>query len=117
MSCSFAKHEVQVGLVNTGFLMYKVTSLSVNVNTCTCILVLQQLNDSSVIISAMTTYMSTDEKDLQRIISYFPQMESQDKKSKKSVEFANRYEIMTGKPGRTESEKYVSQAFPPEKFV
>ncbi|XP_038063666.1 prostaglandin E synthase 2-like [Patiria miniata] len=64
-----------------------------------------QLNDSSVIISALTTYMSTDEKDFQRIVSYFPRMESEDKKGKKSVEFGNKYEVMTGKPGRTVNEK------------
>ena len=64
---------------------------------------LQQMNDSSVIISALTTFMTTEEKDFQRIISFFPQINSQDKKA--STEFANKYEIMTGTPGRSESEK------------
>ncbi|XP_022085283.1 prostaglandin E synthase 2-like [Acanthaster planci] len=64
-----------------------------------------QLNDSSVIISALTTYMSTDEKDFLKIVSYFPQIEIQDKKGRKSIEFGNKYEIMTGMPGRTVHEK------------
>ena len=71
----------------------------------TYLFVFQQLNDSSVIISALTTFMSTEEKDLQKIISFFPKIDSQDKKA--STEFGNKYEIMTGTPGRSESEKYV----------
>ncbi|XP_033643439.1 prostaglandin E synthase 2-like [Asterias rubens] len=66
-----------------------------------------QMNDSSVIISALTTFMTTEEKDFQRIISFFPQINSQDKKA--STEFANKYEIMTGTPGRSESEKEEKQ--------
>lgn len=66
-----------------------------------------QMNDSSVIISALTTFMSTDQKDLQLITTYYPKVTTESKSfwGRKTVEYMNRYNIMLGKPGRSKAEK------------
>lgn len=65
-----------------------------------------QLNDSSVIIGILTSYMVTDEKDLNRLISYYPQMTYTNEKGKEVSEFTNRYNIMLqDTPGLSKAEK------------
>ncbi|XP_072176262.1 prostaglandin E synthase 2-like [Diadema setosum] len=64
-----------------------------------------QMNDSSVIISVLTSFMVTDEKDLHRLVSYFPKMTFTNEKGKEVSEFVNKYNIMLGTPGLTKAEK------------
>nr|XP_006640838.1 PREDICTED: prostaglandin E synthase 2 [Lepisosteus oculatus] len=53
-----------------------------------------QLNDSSVIISALKTYMISRDKTMQQIISYYPEMRSKNEKGKEVVEYNNKYWVM-----------------------
>ncbi|XP_033099146.1 prostaglandin E synthase 2-like [Anneissia japonica] len=66
-----------------------------------------QMNDSSVIISALKSFLVADNKDLRQIVTFFPKIESQSGgwMSRKVVEYANRHEIMLGIPGRTKEMK------------
>ncbi|XP_077986672.1 prostaglandin E synthase 2-like [Glandiceps talaboti] len=58
----------------------------------------QQFNDSSVIVSALHSYKHGDNKNLNDIINFFPEMKSKNEKGKTTTEYCNRYEIMLGKP-------------------
>ncbi|XP_028664421.1 prostaglandin E synthase 2 [Erpetoichthys calabaricus] len=53
-----------------------------------------QINDSSVIISVLKTYMVSKEKNLGQIISFFPEMRSKNEKGKEIVEYNNRHWVM-----------------------
>nr|XP_054770281.1 prostaglandin E synthase 2-like [Lytechinus pictus] len=65
-----------------------------------------QLNDSSVIISILTSFMVTKEKDLSRLISYYPKMTYTNEKGKEVSEFTNRFNIMLLEtPGLSKAEK------------
>ncbi|XP_051892837.1 prostaglandin E synthase 2 isoform X1 [Pristis pectinata] len=53
-----------------------------------------QINDSSVIISAIKTYLLSRDKNLSKVISYYPEMKSKDKKGKEITEYNNKYWVM-----------------------
>ncbi|PIO25690.1 hypothetical protein AB205_0111950 [Aquarana catesbeiana] len=53
-----------------------------------------QLNDSSVIISAMKTFVISKQKSLEEIVSYYPALKSTDEKGKAVTEYQNRYWLM-----------------------
>ncbi|XP_045702156.1 prostaglandin E synthase 2 isoform X3 [Phyllostomus hastatus] len=76
---------------------------------------LQQLNDSSVIISALKTYLVSGQP-LEVIITYYPPMKSLNDQGKEVTEFCNKYWLMLdekeaqqmygGKEARTEEMKW-----------
>ncbi|XP_005992142.1 prostaglandin E synthase 2 [Latimeria chalumnae] len=53
-----------------------------------------QLNDSSVIISAMKTYLISRNKDLKQIVQFYPEMKSVNEKGKEVIEYNNKYWVM-----------------------
>ncbi|XP_048414785.1 prostaglandin E synthase 2 isoform X3 [Stegostoma tigrinum] len=53
-----------------------------------------QINDSSVIISAVKTYLLSRHRNLTRVISYYPEMKSKNEKGKEVVEYNNKYWVM-----------------------
>ncbi|XP_030629582.1 prostaglandin E synthase 2 [Chanos chanos] len=53
-----------------------------------------QLNDSSVIISTLKTYLITKEKTIEQIIQCYPEMKSKNDSGKEVVEFGNKYWVM-----------------------
>ncbi|KAM4849632.1 prostaglandin E synthase 2 [Urocitellus parryii] len=76
---------------------------------------LQQLNDSSVIISALKTYLVSGQP-LEEVITYYPPMKSMNDQGKEVTEFCNKYWLMLdekeaqrmygGKEARTEEMKW-----------
>ncbi|XP_078685949.1 prostaglandin E synthase 2-like [Branchiostoma floridae x Branchiostoma belcheri] len=64
----------------------------------------QQLNDSSVIISVLKTFMVNTHKDLDKVVSYYPIMVTQDTDGKEVREIANRHWVMVDL--ETMSEEY-----------
>ncbi|XP_032790402.2 prostaglandin E synthase 2 [Daphnia magna] len=56
----------------------------------------QQLNDSSMIISSLASYLEDAQQDLQKIVKYYPQVDFQDGDGKKGSEIMNRYFLMFG---------------------
>lgn len=76
---------------------------------------LQQLNDSSVIISALKTYLVSGQP-LEEIITYYPPMKAMNDQGKEVTEFGNKYWLMLdqkeaqqmygGKEARTEEMKW-----------
>lgn len=76
---------------------------------------LQQLNDSSVIISALKTYLVSGQP-LEDIITYYPPMKAMNDQGKEVTEFCNKYWLMLdekeaqrmygGKEARTEEMKW-----------
>ena len=52
-----------------------------------------QINDSSVIVSALRSLLLGHDS-LEQILVYYPEMKMQDSEGKEIVEFANRYFIM-----------------------
>ncbi|XP_062938106.1 prostaglandin E synthase 2 [Cynocephalus volans] len=75
----------------------------------------QQLNDSSVIISALKTYLVSGQP-LEEIITYYPPMKAMNDQGKEVTEFCNKYWLMLdekeaqqmygGKEARTEEMKW-----------
>nr|CAG4641811.1 EOG090X08KD [Eurycercus lamellatus] len=63
----------------------------------------QQLNDSSMIISSLTSLLLDTEQDIANIVRYYPRMDSVDEDGKKKSEIMNRYFLMFGdkEPART----------------
>ena len=59
-------------------------------------LLLQQLNDSSVIISILESFLEDRNTSLETFLSYYPPMETTNNRGKKVLEFANKYFIMYG---------------------
>uniref|UniRef100_UPI00398EE943 prostaglandin E synthase 2 isoform X1 n=1 Tax=Pristiophorus japonicus TaxID=55135 RepID=UPI00398EE943 len=57
-----------------------------------------QINDSSVIISAVKTYLLSGHKKLTEVVSYYPEMKSKDEKGKEVVEYNNKYWVMLEDP-------------------
>ncbi|XP_063792577.1 prostaglandin E synthase 2 [Pseudophryne corroboree] len=53
-----------------------------------------QLNDSSVIISAIKTFLISKRKSLEEIVSYYPAIKVTNEKGKEAVEYQNRYWLM-----------------------
>ncbi|XP_048857625.1 prostaglandin E synthase 2 [Brienomyrus brachyistius] len=53
-----------------------------------------QLNDSSVIISALKTYLVSTEKTIPEIITYYPELKSKNEKGKEVTEYCNKYWLM-----------------------
>ncbi|XP_021009893.1 prostaglandin E synthase 2 [Mus caroli] len=76
---------------------------------------LQQLNDSSVIISALKTYLVSGQP-LEEVITYYPPMKAMNDQGKEVTEFCNKYWLMLdekearqmygGKEARTEEMKW-----------
>ena len=57
------------------------------------IIYFSQINDSSVIISALRSLMLGRDS-LEQILNYYPEMKMQDSDGKEKTEYANRYFIM-----------------------
>ncbi|XP_069774900.1 prostaglandin E synthase 2 isoform X2 [Narcine bancroftii] len=53
-----------------------------------------QINDSSVIISAIKTYLVSRDKNLNKVILYYPEMKTKDEKGKEITEYNNKYWVM-----------------------
>nr|XP_021334006.1 prostaglandin E synthase 2 isoform X1 [Danio rerio] len=53
-----------------------------------------QLNDSSVIISALKTYISSKDKKISEILACYPEMKSKNDRGKDVIEFGNKYWVM-----------------------
>ncbi|KAA0713909.1 Prostaglandin E synthase 2 [Triplophysa tibetana] len=53
-----------------------------------------QINDSSVIISALKTYLITKEKTIPEVLSCYPEMKSKNDRGKDVTEFGNKYWVM-----------------------
>ncbi|XP_053329373.1 prostaglandin E synthase 2 [Spea bombifrons] len=53
-----------------------------------------QLNDSSVIISVMKTFLVSKRKSLEEVVSYYPSMKSVNEKGKEVIEYNNKYWLM-----------------------
>ncbi|XP_003974720.2 prostaglandin E synthase 2 [Takifugu rubripes] len=53
-----------------------------------------QLNDSSVIISCLKTYLVNNNKGMPELIRYYPELKSVNEKGKKVTEFSNKYWLM-----------------------
>ncbi|XP_060697125.1 prostaglandin E synthase 2 [Hemiscyllium ocellatum] len=53
-----------------------------------------QINDSSVIISAIKTYLLSRHRNLTQVISYYPEMKSKNENGKEVVEYNNKYWVM-----------------------
>ncbi|XP_066568775.1 prostaglandin E synthase 2 [Amia ocellicauda] len=64
-----------------------------------------QLNDSSVIISALKTFLISKDKTMQQIVSYYPALRSKNEKGKEVVEYSNKYWVML-------SEQEVEELYP-----
>ena len=64
--------------------------MQTNPNCC------HQINDSSVIISALKSYLIGDEP-LEVIVTYYPEMKFKNTEGKEIVEYVNRYYVMTGR--------------------
>ncbi|XP_078502742.1 prostaglandin E synthase 2 [Lissotriton helveticus] len=59
-----------------------------------------QLNDSSVIISVIKTYLVSKRKSLAEIVSYYPSMKAVNEKGKEVIEYNNKYWLMLDKQER-----------------
>ncbi len=57
------------------------------------------MNDSSVIISVLETFLENRMDPLSKILAYYPSMESKNKRGKTVYEFPNKYFIMYGERG------------------
>ncbi|XP_041098694.1 prostaglandin E synthase 2 [Polyodon spathula] len=55
-----------------------------------------QLNDSSVISSAIKTYLISKNTNLKQVLSYYPEMKYKDEKGKEVTEYSNKYWVMLG---------------------
>ncbi|KTF76702.1 hypothetical protein cypCar_00010424 [Cyprinus carpio] len=53
-----------------------------------------QLNDSSVIISVLKTYLVSREKTISEILSFYPEMKAKNDRGKDVIEFGNKYWVM-----------------------
>ncbi|XP_067826043.1 prostaglandin E synthase 2 [Heptranchias perlo] len=53
-----------------------------------------QINDSSVIISAVKSYLVSRHKNLTQVVSYYPEMKSKDEQGKEVAEYNNKYWVM-----------------------
>ncbi|KAI2661558.1 Prostaglandin E synthase 2 [Labeo rohita] len=53
-----------------------------------------QLNDSSVIISVLKTYLVSKEKTVSEILTYYPEMKAKNDSGKDVIEFGNKYWVM-----------------------
>ncbi|XP_048679141.1 prostaglandin E synthase 2 isoform X2 [Lepidochelys kempii] len=54
----------------------------------------KQLNDSSVIISAIKTYLISRKKSLEEIVSFYPPMKAVNERGKEVTEYGNKYWLM-----------------------
>ncbi|KAG9270274.1 prostaglandin E synthase 2 [Astyanax mexicanus] len=64
-----------------------------------------QLNDSSVIISALMTYLISKEKTIPQILSCYPEMIAKNDSGKEVIEFGNKYWVMV-------NDAYCDQLYP-----
>jgi hypothetical protein len=67
-------------------------SLQENFDACKCQISFQ-LNDSSLIISILRTYLLKQDS-LEQLLNYYPPITVEGSNDKKTVEYANRYGIM-----------------------
>ena len=64
---------------------------------CGCVICLQQLNDSSLIISLLESFLYDRSQPVSTLLSYYPVMESTSSRGKTVYEYPNKYFIMYGK--------------------
>ena len=67
----------------------------------------QQLNDSSVIISILESYLEDKTTSIETLLSYYPAIETTNAGGKKVMEFPNRYFIMYGDKKISQTPKQV----------
>ncbi|KAF1389618.1 hypothetical protein PFLUV_G00075320 [Perca fluviatilis] len=61
-----------------------------------------QLNDSSVIISSLKTYLINTERSMSEILHCYPEMKSVNERGKEVTEYSNKYWVMLGEAEITE---------------
>ncbi|TDH13223.1 hypothetical protein EPR50_G00055110 [Perca flavescens] len=61
-----------------------------------------QLNDSSVIISSLKTYLINKERSMSEILHCYPEMKSVNERGKEVTEYSNKYWVMLGEAEITE---------------
>jgi microsomal prostaglandin-E synthase 2 len=57
---------------------------------------LQQLNDSSLIVSLLQSYLLDKTQTVKKLQSFYPQLESKNARGKTVYEYPNKYFIMHG---------------------
>ncbi|XP_053481961.1 prostaglandin E synthase 2 [Ictalurus furcatus] len=60
-----------------------------------------QLNDSSVIISALMTYLISREKSVPEVLACYPEMKGKNDRGKEVIEFGNKYWVMVDETKHT----------------
>lgn len=60
---------------------------------------LQQLNDSSLIISILESYRLDRTTTIEKLVSYYPSLESKNARGKQVFDYPNKYFIMYGDKG------------------
>ena len=72
--------------------------------------IVQQLNDSSLIISALESFLLDQTQSVPQLVSYYPELESENERGKKVYEYPNKYFLMHGKEAAlTDKRKYGHQ--------
>jgi len=62
---------------------------------------LQQMNDSSLIVSLLESYMKDKAQTIEKLLTFYPQLESQNAKGKTMYDYPNKYFVMQGEKGGT----------------
>lgn len=66
------------------------------------------MNDSSVIVSLLESYLEDRTVPLERLLTYYPPLESQNSKGKKVTDYPNKYFIMFGERKTQKSNEYLA---------
>ena len=67
---------------------------------------LQQLNDSSLIVSLLESYTKDKAQTIEKLVAFYPELESKNNKGKTVYEYPNKYFIMQGEQiGSTTTEQ------------
>ena len=66
---------------------------------------LQQLNDSSLIISLLESFLYDKSRSIPTLLSYYPVMESENARGKTVYEYPNKYFVMYGEGSGTDDQK------------
>ena len=66
---------------------------------------LQQLNDSSLIISLLESFLYDKSRSISTLLSYYPVMKSENSRGKTVYEYPNKYFVMYGEGSGTDDQK------------
>ena len=70
------------------------------------ICLLQQLNDSSLIVSLLESYTKDKAQTIEKLLAFYPELESKNAKGKTVYEYPNKYFVMQGElSGSTATEQ------------